>query len=90
MAVLILSPGGGRGGESADCYFSRPARFSPRLVPPLLLTLNSDPSAGDPSLGKREVEKAREKKKMWGKSVTRAEQEEWGSHGQGLINEPLI
>lgn len=28
--------------------------------------------------------------KMWGKSVVRAEQEEWGSHGQGLINEPLI
>lgn len=54
---------------------------------PILLTLSSDPSAGHPFLGKRKVEKAM--KKM-GEAVMRAEQEEWESHGQGLINEPLI
>lgn len=31
------------------------------LVPALLLTLNSGPSAGHPPLGKREVEKAMKK-----------------------------
>lgn len=62
------------------------------LFRPLLLTLNTDPSAGDPSLGKTEVESQKKK------SGEGTEQEKWGnteqgkceSHGQELINEPLI
>lgn len=44
-----------------------------------------------PLLAKRQVENTEGGGwRVGGGALARAEQEEWGSHGQGLINEPLI
>lgn len=48
----------------------------------ILLSLTPDPSVGVIFIWQ-------EGGKCW-KSAVQAELEEWGSHGQGLINEPLI
>lgn len=75
MAVLLLSPGGLV--EQAGVHIAifpglsreQVARSFPLvLYPQLLLTLCSDPSLGHPPLGKRQVEKAGEGKKMCGGS----------------------
>lgn len=59
----------------------------PPSIPALLLTLNPDPLEGRFSPhGEREASRGGNAASQQSK----AEQKEWGSHGQGLINEPLI
>lgn len=80
-SLYSLSSGGSQGGERPNCYFSRLITgagcqvLSP-LILPLLPTLTPDPSAGDPSFGRREEEQI--ERENGGKSVVRAEQEKMG------------